>query len=55
VVRATAHLWRDWQLTGCVAAGHALLSKNWLSRRLFSRIGQNLAQTIPNGEIFTCS
>jgi len=25
------------------------------SRRLFSRIAQNLAQTIPNGEIFTCS
>jgi hypothetical protein len=25
------------------------------SRHLFSRIGQNLAQTIPNGEIFTFS
>ena len=60
-VRAAAPLWQDRHLAGGDESGQGA---SWLalsavpkhrSRRLSPRIGQNLAQTIANGEIFTCS
>jgi hypothetical protein len=59
-VRAAAPLWQDrpgrWRRirAGRVVAG-ALCCPKHRSRRLSPRIGQNLAQTIADGEIFTCS